>query len=509
MAAHKPWQIGLSHSNSQPVCSVACKGNIYSGCNGYIHETDPETGTVNGYVDLSNLVGKPSGEECTWDVTVATANNEDALIVGFQGWVFRFEPGTLRVIWRTSLPSTGYKTVSLAVSGTKVYAGTVGRVYKLDYVTGGILHLNGLPERKEKHVELCYGEFWGHLGVGTNGYFILLDGEDLHTIGESSLTGCGYNRVDVAVGPERFYAASQGYLYEILPESGDELIRLDPTNRQSGVTRLSVCQDKLCAGADGQLFCLDIVSSDGDRRWTLEENWNLTLDPGATREAVHVLALDGIVYASHRGYIYGYSTGSDETRLRHESLPGCGNGEVSMVAYNRYLVMGISGMLAYCPPAIANFELQIQQQSRWCWLALTSSIACYYDGNQSPLRWAQCNLANSLLNQEICCMVGSVPQCDKRGRLFDALTLSGNLDKVYKYPFDIEYLAEALSYARPLAAQVSTSTSGHGVIVSGIHPNGTIDVRDPSNGQTSIVSYDTLLNNYNGGFKWTATFSTK
>lgn len=61
---------------------------------------------------------------------------------------------------------------------------------------------------------------------------------------------------------------------------------------------------------------------------------------------------------------------------------------------------------------VLNFSMQHQQQLAWCWSAVGTSCALFYD---SDSRWTQCKLANKSLPLPVlenCCNTPSDSKCD-------------------------------------------------------------------------------------------------
>lgn len=513
MVQHIPWQISLPNAGGKVVNNATYLSTIYSGCDGYAYTVDPASGTIGSQKKLDDEINNSNAASDPREVSVALAQNGALLVVGYQGYVLGLDPATLQLQWARSLPKTGYDVVTVKVYSNKagdeyIYAGSVGRVFKLHPGNGIIVESNQLPGRGKKRIDFCHHALLDWVAVGTNGYMVVLDMISMGTIKEISLPRCGWDRVCVADGGDRIYAASQGYLYQV----GPGLLELKDQASLSGsgkeMTHLSVFRDPtrgdlLATGTAGRLYCYR--AQPGLNSPKLKFEWSKKL--GGTGN-VRVLALDGIVYASSNGYVFGKSS-FDGSDMRKENLAGRGNGEVTLLAYNGYLLMGITGWLAYAPPPVVSFDLQVQLENQWCWLATASSIASYYQGNASPAKWVQCKLANDLLNQTTCCIDGSTPGCDMPGYPQDALAHTGNLDQHYDVPFGVGHIAEALSFDRPLVAGMFATNVGHSVVITGIHPNTTVDVQDPSNGRKSTLSYNTLLRSYDGSMEWRVTRSTK
>lgn len=64
------------------------------------------------------------------------------LFIGSSGYVKAVDRHTGEDLWQTSLPGTGYKTVTVLADGGWVYAGSKGYVFGLEATTGRIVWTN-------------------------------------------------------------------------------------------------------------------------------------------------------------------------------------------------------------------------------------------------------------------------------------------------------------------------------------------------------------------------------
>lgn len=71
-------------------------------------------------------------------------NPKDLLFIGTFGHAKAIDKRTGDDRWQTSLPGTGYDTVTVICEGFVVYAGSKGYVFGLDARTGAILWTNSL-----------------------------------------------------------------------------------------------------------------------------------------------------------------------------------------------------------------------------------------------------------------------------------------------------------------------------------------------------------------------------
>ena len=152
----------------------------------------------------------------------------------------------------------------------------------------------------------------------------------------------------------------------------------------------------------------------------------------------------------------------------------------------------------------AMYEMQRQEQTNWCWSAVTTSTSIYYDPNSD---WTQCELANAVLNQTTCCQDGS--ECNKPFQLNKALELSENLDHHARGAQRLDTVQDEANAARPLAACIAWGGGGfHFVVLAGVGVNGMVAVEDPWDG-SSYIAYDQLQNRYKGRGKWAWSYFTK
>jgi len=68
-----------------------------------------------------------------------------------------------------------------------------------------------------------------------------------------------------------------------------------------------------------------------------------------------------------------------------------------------------------------------QQQTQWCWAAVSNSVSHYYDAG-SP--WTQCAIVNAELGQTTCCTAGNTASCNQAWYLDLALTRVGRLQSM-------------------------------------------------------------------------------
>jgi hypothetical protein len=157
-----------------------------------------------------------------------------------------------------------------------------------------------------------------------------------------------------------------------------------------------------------------------------------------------------------------------------------------------------------------DFRMQHQRHSNWCWAAVSTSVALFY---QPAGKWTQCAVANNELGRKDCCRTGAGGKCNMIGHLQDSLTVVGHATTP---PFVVGAVgfdrAQAeIDGGRPLGARTQWAGSkiGHFVTIVGYHRAvELLTVDDPLYGR-SHVDYRTFCTDYRGSGSWTHSYYTK
>src|SRR5947207_5493093 len=72
-----------------------------------------------------------------------------------------------------------------------------------------------------------------------------------------------------------------------------------------------------------------------------------------------------------------------------------------------------------------GFTMQPQQQTEWCWAAVSVSVNLYFHATSGQ---TQCAVANTAMGQTTCCPDGGSTQCNQPWFLDLALQLVGDLN---------------------------------------------------------------------------------
>lgn len=161
-----------------------------------------------------------------------------------------------------------------------------------------------------------------------------------------------------------------------------------------------------------------------------------------------------------------------------------------------------------------------QQQTQWCWAAVSNSVSHYYDPNSG---WTQCAIVNAELGQATCCTTGSSAACNQPWYLNLALTRVGCLQSVAAGTLPFATL-QSLTNANtpPCARQQWAGGGGHFVAIvccfqfrslgpsssGGGATSNRVSISDPWYGD-SIVDYSTFVSGYMGTGTWTDNYLTQ
>ena len=178
------------------------------------------------------------------------------------------------------------------------------------------------------------------------------------------------------------------------------------------------------------------------------------------------------------------------------------------------LVAGLGGAVLTVPRQNSlNLSMEHQQQTNWCWAAVSFSVNRHFGGTA----WSQCRIAGKELKKTKCCkdpLDPSDPQmdCNKTWFLQKALTRVGNLLKFTGKRKSFADVKSEIDNGVPLGCRIGwTFGGGHFVAVDGyLEQDGIedVDVCDPWSGD-STLSYSTFATNYDGKGIWTHSYTTK
>lgn len=154
------------------------------------------------------------------------------------------------------------------------------------------------------------------------------------------------------------------------------------------------------------------------------------------------------------------------------------------------------------------FRVAPQEQTQWCWAAVSSSVARYFNAS-SP--WKQCAVVTAEMQGQ-CCVAGSSQRCNQPHYLDAALRRVGHLRAAsagYMLPAAV---AAELDAQLPLCIRVGWSGGGgHFLAIVGLTPQGNdviLALSDPIFGESSIQGAALINGGYQaGGGTWTHSYA--
>jgi len=190
--------------------------------------------------------------------------------------------------------------------------------------------------------------------------------------------------------------------------------------------------------------------------------------------------------------------------------------------------------------SVMRFKLQMQQQTKWCWAAVTTSLLGFF-GTDSSL--TQCQVVRKCFDQNgqqaqavntdsaatrklvmDCCQSGNVEVCNKTFKLSQALETMGILESCETRALTLSEMRQQISAGVPIGVRIGwrnregkLSGSGHFVTVTAIvgpdDPRGDdftwVRVADPNDKVASYITYGALKSNYKCQGQWTHTYLIK
>ena len=306
----------------------------------------------------------------------------------------------------------------------------------------------------------------------------------------------------------------------ILQNDGNVVI-YTPSNKPVWATNTQVPGGPQATGSvmePGQILSPDteIVSASGSYHFRYQSDGNLVLyDVGVAIWASNTAGrLPGVCVMQGDGNLVIYIPGGQPIWASN-----------TMTAGSHLIVQNDRNVVIYGPsnqpfwatntgPVVA---WQQQQQSNWCWAAVSSMISHYYNPAST---WAQCAVATGTVNEwrqahnepsVNCCdqSEASSSDCNVTWGLQPPLQLVGNFASVSAGAETLSGVAGQVNAGCPVCLQVEWSGGGgHFLIIDGVDVDAqTVHVEDPGYGPGDY-SYNTVATDYQGSGKWIATFLT-
>lgn len=160
------------------------------------------------------------------------------------------------------------------------------------------------------------------------------------------------------------------------------------------------------------------------------------------------------------------------------------------------------------PPRILPFTTEHQDQTNWCWAAVSIGIAKFYSATTT---WQQCTLANSEFGQTDCCSSGAAT-CNRPWVLEHPLATVGHLDQFLTGSMQFTAVGSELDNSHPVACRIGWSQGGgHFTTLYGYDDSSgqeLVYVGDPWYGN-SIYPLTSFTNGYRKVGTWTHTYTTQ
>lgn len=318
------WSTSLPATGYGPTSVVSVGGRIFAASSGRVLELSARTGAVVHQVTVAE-----GGD-------TRLAADGQTLYAGVAGRVCAIALADWSRAWSSSLPKAGDEVVDVLAAGGQLFAGSNGRICRLDPRTGAVVgevNLASMFGRGDYRPTLVLADP-SRLIVGMHGYVYAIDTARFNSPAwECSLPGGGYHPVDILVRDGRLFAGTNGYVYELRPDSGKvrhTLLVTDPVGVGDYTTTLATDGRTLFAGVHGYVY--------GVRLDDLTRSaWETDL-VGNRYTMVHLRAFDGQLIAGSYGYLYridpddgrlvrtallasAYGVGDYETRLAGTTDP--------------------------------------------------------------------------------------------------------------------------------------------------------------------------------------------
>lgn len=180
-----------------------------------------------------------------------------------------------------------------------------------------------------------------------------------------------------------------------------------------------------------------------------------------------------------------------------------------LLSSSRQPIRVFGGAAVREPRRVLRFQVEHQEQDLWCWAAVATSVAAYYDPTS---HWTQCGVAETRDDCANCC--ADKPGCNKPGRLEVALATVKHLDDGTAMPqpgaLTFAALRDELDTDEVVGVRIGwPGGTGHFVVVHGYDEiSAMVEVEDPWYGHQHIT-YDALVAAYPGDGHWTHTYLTR
>jgi len=157
--------------------------------------------------------------------------------------------------------------------------------------------------------------------------------------------------------------------------------------------------------------------------------------------------------------------------------------------------------------SLNGFSVEIQQQSEWCWAAVSTSVATFF----GSAAWTQCRVASGELAPLNCCGGDAADSCNQPWYLDRALTRVGHFDRITFSSATFAVVQGEINGGRPLGCRIAwAGGSAHFVAVGGwrVTADGSqyVNICDPYYGPTTKKYSDFVSAYMTPGDSWTHSY---
>jgi hypothetical protein len=151
------------------------------------------------------------------------------------------------------------------------------------------------------------------------------------------------------------------------------------------------------------------------------------------------------------------------------------------------------------------FAMQPQLMSNWCWSAVGTSVAMFYNPASGV---TQCTLAGAELGGDCC---NDPAPCNQDWFLDRALLRVGHLQLFAGGAQLLGTVQQVIDQDQPLGVRIQwAGGGGHFVVISGYDEAASVvTVEDPLNLGPVIVDYATFVSSYQGVGSWSHSYFTQ
>ncbi len=180
------------------------------------------------------------------------------------------------------------------------------------------------------------------------------------------------------------------------------------------------------------------------------------------------------------------------------------------------------------PRKVLEFDTERQEQTNWCWAAVTLAVSRYYAKQgggearpQTALPQTQAEIVNTTFDEfgeshPDCCKDGSAAPCNRPYYVYKSLAMVHHYEDKHKGHPGYDAAKDEIDADRPLIALVKWNGGGaHFLTVRGYDASPSEDTQDallhlgdPWYGE-SMVSFGSFPTAYQAGGSWTYAYRTR